>query len=276
MSTNPAERQSRDQRRQAAREGRQAAEAASAASAARRKRLWQLLAVLGGALVVVVVAILISSSGATKSAPKLHAGQKPAGTVAVTKQFAGIPETGTTLGRANAPVTMHEYADLKCPICRIYSLTILPKLIDRYVRTGKLKIVFEPQHFVGEQLNPGDSGAAATFGLAAARQNRMWPFSELFYRNQQDETTRYVTDDFLRQIASGVPGLNADKALAQRDDPAIQRQLAAAGDAFDANGFTGTPSFTVGRSAGAQKPIDTSLLTLNEFTSAIDRQLPSR
>jgi protein-disulfide isomerase len=275
METNPAERKTRDQRRQEARDQRRATEAASAASAARRKRLWQLLAVIGGAAVVVIVAIAISSSSGSK-ATKLQAGHRPPGSAAVTSQFAGIPEHGTTLGNPSAPVTMHEYADLKCPICRDYSLTILPKLIDRYVRPGKLKIVFEPQHFVGETLNPGDSGAAATFALAVARQNRMWPFNELFYRNQQDETTRYVTDDFLRQIASGVPGIDADKAFSQRDDPAIARELAASGQRFNANGFTGTPSFTVGPTGGAQKPVDTSLLQLNEFTTAIDQQLNSR
>lgn len=276
MATNPAERKTRDQRRQEARDQRQAAEAEAAASAARRKRLWQLLAVLGGAAVIVIVAVLISSSGGTKSAPKLQAGHKPPGTALVTKQFAGIPEHGTTLGRPNAPLTMHEYADLKCPICREYSLTILPTLLNRYVRTGKLKMVFEPQHFVGETLNPGDSKAAAEFSLAAARQNRMWPFNELFYTNQQDETTRYVTDDFLRQIASGVPGLDAERALQDRSDPAIQRQLAASTQRFNANNFTGTPSFTLGPTAGTQKPIDTSLLQLDEFTQPIEQQLASR
>jgi protein-disulfide isomerase len=275
MATNPAERKTRDQRRQEAQDQRRATEAAAAAGAARRRRLWQLLAVVAGAAVVVVVAIAISSSGG-KSAPKLQAGHRPPGTAVVTSEFAGIPEHGTTLGNPSAPGTMHEYADLKCPICREYSLTILPKLISRYVRPGKLKIVFEPQHFVGEQYNPGDSGAAATFALAAARQNRMWPFSELFYTNQQDETTRYVTDAFLRQIASGVPGLDADRALEERSDPEIQRELAAAGESFNANGFTGTPSFTLGPSNGAQKPIDTSQLQLDQFTTPIDRQLASR
>ncbi len=272
MPSNPAQRPTRDQRRAEAREQRKAAEASATAAATRRRRLWQLAAVVGAGAVVVIVAIAIGSSGG-KSTPKLETGHKPPGTAQVTSEFAGIPEHGTVLGDPRAPVTMHEYADLKCPICRDYSLTILPTLLTRYVRTGKLKIDFEAQHFVGEQFNPGDSGAAATFALAAARQNRMWPFNELFYVNQQDETTRYVTDAYLRQIASGVPGLNANRALAQRDDPSIAAELAASNRRFIANDFTGTPSFTLGPTGGTQRPIDTSQLTLGEFTSAIDSQL---
>ncbi len=271
MSTNPAERQTREQRRGTARAQREAAEAAATASAARRKRLLQLLAVLAGAAIIVVGAVAISSSGGGST--KLKQGQKPPGTAEVTAMFAGIPEHGTALGNPKAPLTMHEFADLKCPICRQYSETILPTLVDRYVRPGKLRIVFEPQHFVGEQFNPGDSGAAATYALAAARQNRMWPFNQLFYKNQQDETTRYVTDDFLRQISSGVPGLNADRALRVRNNPSITRELNASQRLFESNGFTGTPSFSLGKTGGTQKPIDTSQVALEQFTGAIDQQL---
>ncbi len=272
MSTpNPAERQTRDQRRQLAREQRQAAEAAAAAGAVRRKRLWQLGAVVGAVLVVVAIAIAVGNSGGKKQT--LTTGQLPPGTALVTSEFAGIPEHGTTLGDPAAPLTMHEFADLKCPICRHYSQTILPTLLTKYVRTGKLKIVFEPQHFVGEQFSPGDSGAAATFALAAAQQNRMWPFTELFYANQQDETTRYASDAFLRQIAGGVPGLNADRALSARRSATIADQLATAGTLFTTSGFTGTPSFTLGPSDGAQKPLDTPKLTLDEFSGPIESEL---
>jgi protein-disulfide isomerase len=268
-NANPAERPNRDERRRLAREQRQAAEAAASAGATRRRRLWQLGAILAAVVIAVAVAVAVSNSGHKT----LKAGQRPAGSALVTSEFAGIPEHGTTLGDPNAPLTMHEFADLKCPICRQYSQTILPTLLKKYVRTGKLKIVFEPQHFVGEQFSPGDSGAAATFALAAAQQNRMWPFTELFYANQQDETTRYVSDAFLRQIASGVPGLNADRALAARGDAAIARQLRDAGALFDSSGFTGTPGFTIGPSGGAQEQLDTPHLTLDEFTAAIDSRL---
>ena len=80
---------------------------------------------------------------------------------------------------------------------------------------------------------------------------------QLFYKNQQDETTRYVTDDFLRQISSGVPGLNANRALARAMSPR-SRGADASKRLFESSGFTGTPSFSLGKTGGAQKPIDTS------------------
>lgn len=49
---------------------------------------------------------------------------------------------------------------------------MLPRLIQRYVRAGKLRIVYRIQTFVGEQPAPGDSMRAARVAVAAGLQNR--------------------------------------------------------------------------------------------------------
>jgi protein-disulfide isomerase len=232
---------------------------------------WRLIAVLVAGIAVVGVAIALRNS--SDNAPTSKADLQPPGTVMVTDDFAGVPEHGTTLGNLRAPVTMHEFADLKSPVSRVFSLAVLPRLLRRYVRKGTLKIVFEPQHFTGERRSPGDSGAAATFALAAARQNRMWPFAVLFYLNQEPEGSRYVTDAYLRDISTGVPGLDADRALSARGSPAIAAQLAAAGALFQTRGFTDAPSFTLGRSDGPQTPLRVSQIKLHEFTGPIDTLL---
>jgi protein-disulfide isomerase len=185
----------------------------------------------------------------------------------------GIPQHGIELGRPDAPVRLVEFADLKCPICRSYSQQVLPQLIQRYVRAGRVRMEFRVQHFVGEQRNPGDSLAAARMLQAVGSQNRLWNFAELFYYNQQDESRRYVTDGFVRGLAGAVHGLDVQRALRQRDDPGVDKALSSSEALFTANGFTGTPSFLIGRGSGPLRPLTWQRLTVSEFADPIQKLL---
>lgn len=46
------------------------------------------------------------------------------------------------LGKADAPVTIIEYASLTCPHCRHFDQEVLPKLKEKWIDTGKVKLVF--------------------------------------------------------------------------------------------------------------------------------------
>ncbi len=46
------------------------------------------------------------------------------------------------LGDANAPVTVIEYFSLTCPHCADFHHDTLPKVIEGYVNTGKVRMVF--------------------------------------------------------------------------------------------------------------------------------------
>jgi protein-disulfide isomerase len=167
-------------------------------------------------------------------------------------------------------VTLHEFADLKCPICRAYTLRVLPTLLRKYVRPGKLKIVFQPQTFVGSP--PGDSERGARFAVAAGMQNKLWQFAELWYRNQGDERTAYATDDYIRWIASGVHGLDVDRTLAERDSARVTQALRKASRLFRAGGYPGTPAFALGPTGQALRPL-AATIHLAQFTGPIDRLL---
>jgi protein-disulfide isomerase len=257
---------SRKAQREEARAKREATLQEAAARERRRRRLWLLGGILAAAGTVVAVAIVVSSS----APKKLKAGVRPPQSAQVAAMFKAIPQRGQTLGKPNAPVTLVEFADLKCPVCRAYTAQALPKLVKDYVRPGKLKIIFQPQTFVGSP--PGDSEHAARFALAAGIQNRMWQFAELWYDNQQDETTAYATDSYIRQIGSGVRGLNIDRAMKQRNSPQVSQALDAASSLFDRSGFNGTPSFLLGGNGQPLKPLS-ALVDPSQFTGPIDRLL---
>jgi protein-disulfide isomerase len=239
------------------------------AESRRTRRLKLLGGVLLAAVALVVIAIVASTSGGGGGSKN----GRIAGGGEVNARFAGIPQNGLTLGNPNAPVTFVEFADLKCPVCREYSLSALPTLVNRYVRTGKVKMVLQLQHFVGNQNN--DSEHAARMALAASQQNKMWQFADLFYINQKNENDTYVNDVFLRNIASQVRGLDVDKAFAARNSDAITNQLQQASAQFNTAGFRGTPSFAVGKSGGTLTPINYNSFDVSEFSGPIDKALGS-
>src|SRR3954469_26004437 len=50
-----------------------------------------------------------------------------------TAMFAGLPSRGSVVGYADAPATIHEYADLRCPSCREWDTNVLPDVVRSLV-----------------------------------------------------------------------------------------------------------------------------------------------
>jgi len=261
--------QTKKQRRDQARAERKAREEAEALQARRNRRLWQLGAVLAGAAAVVIIAIVISSSGGSGNSTKPPAKGSPASGVATTEAlFAGIPQTGNTLGSPKAPVTLQEFADLQCPVCQAYTLDSMPTLIQNYVRPGKVRMVFHQLPILGP-----DSVRAAQVAAGAAQQNRLWNFADLFYRNQGEENTGYVTPAFLAKITAGA-SVNGAEALAQPPAAAARAQLAADQVLSNRFAFNATPSFLVGKTGATGSPLtQVDVTDPTTFASAINAQL---
>ena len=71
-------------------------------------------------------------------------------------------------------------------------------------------------------------------------------------------------------------GLNVAKAMAARQDGSVTQQLQQARNEFGKNGFTGTPSFLVGKTGGQPKPLNPSNFgDPSSYTGPIDALLKS-
>jgi protein-disulfide isomerase len=250
----------RKQRREQAREQRRAAERAAAQSDTRRTRLMQLGGVLG-VVVVIIVVILVASGGNSKTPGQVKANspQETKLVSEVSSLLRGIPESGNSLGSTSAPVTLVYFGDLQCPFCGEFSRTALSQLIERYVRPGTLRIEF--RNFETATHEPETFRTQETAAVAAGKENLMWYYIELFYRQQGQENSGYVNEEFLRTLARQVPGLNTTAWLAARSDPEFATQITADAQAANNAGFTGTPSFQIGRTGGALKKLEYQSLT---------------
>jgi protein-disulfide isomerase len=202
---------------------------------ARRQRLLQLSA--GGvflAIIVVVVVIIVVSSGSSSGGDPSQLNGK----AEVNKLLAGIPQSGTTLGKSNAPVKVFEYGDLQCPFCKANAEEVTPEIIENEVRNGEASITFRNFIIIGPESIP--AGEAA---LAAGAQGKGWNFIELFYRNQAEENSGYVTEEFIESVGTeaGIPDLA--KWNEERKSGKYKKQIEATSKQAAKLGFEGTPSF---------------------------------
>ena len=267
----------RKQRREQSRSQRKAIEEAEAANAQRRKRLIQLGSVAG--VVIVIIAVILVATSGGGSTTKLETKPAPGGkklpvVEKVEKEIGGIPQSGNVLGSAKAPVTLVYFGDLECPICKDFTLGALPTLIQKYVRTNKLRIEYrnletatrEPETFKTQQ----------SAALAAGKQNKGWYYIELFYNQQGEENTEYVTEKYLQTLAQQVPGMNLATWTADRQNSQFTNTITSDAQAANNAGFTGTPSFQIGKTGGSLSKLEYSSLTdPSSFESAIEKLLKS-
>src|SRR6202008_3748295 len=82
-----------------------------------------------------------------------------------------------------------------------------------------------------------------TAALAAGKQALAWYYIELFYHNQGEEDSGYVTPEFLKARAQEVPGLDIAKWEEERHNPKLSEQVEKNIEEASEQGFQGTPSF---------------------------------
>lgn len=226
---------------------------------------------LVGAVAVVIAAILIGVSVLAAGGDDGGGdgdGSKLQGVAATERLLRGVPQSGVVLGRPGAPVTLVEFADLQCPFCRDWNRQTLPVLVNEYVRTGKLRIVFGGLAFIGP-----DSETALRAALAAGAQNRLWNVVDLLYANQGAENGGWVTDELVREIGSSVSGLDVERMLERRNSTAVSDEIAAISRSAVRAGVSGTPSFGIGTTGKTLQPLPVTALGSAQFRAAIDNEL---
>ena len=204
------------------------------------KRRNVMIAGLAAVVVVVAAVLILVSSGDNESESAAPAANAPLRGIEETKAMLdGIAQDGNALGDKNAPVTMIEYADYQCPFCRDYALKTMPILINDYVRTGKLRLEFEPLTFIG-------------------------PDSE--------ERSGFVTDAFIDKLYAGA-GVNPTKANAYRKTPAAAVPIAEASANAQKYGVASTPSFVIGPTGGPYTKLEVEISNPDAFKAAFDALL---
>ena len=101
------------------------------------------------------------------------------------------------LGNTNAPLTMIEFGDYQCTYCKKFFLETEGSIIENYVKTGKVKIMFKDFIVVG-----GDSANAANAAHCANDQKMFWQYHSILYNNWNGEDTGWASFERLHEFAN--------------------------------------------------------------------------
>ncbi len=235
---------SRTKQKEEARARRLAEERARAEKSRRDRRLRMIGGVVVLAIAIAAVLVAVSSGSGTNNLEKglaTTAHQRNATVATVDNLLTGVPQSGATLGNPNAPVTMDYYGDLECPICQEFTLQGgLSQLIANEVRQGKVKIVYKA--FETATRDPNVFKDQQVAALAAGEQSKFWNYAELFYHEQGQEDTGYVTESYLDNLARQTTGLDLVKWESDRNNPALTTQVINDVNQGNSIGVTGTPT----------------------------------
>lgn len=115
------------------------------------------------------------------------------------------------LGKAEAPVTIVEYASLTCPHCANFHANVLPEIKKEFVDTGKVKFVF--RDFPLDQL--------AFAGAIVARcggPEKYFTYLDVLFAQQRQWATAQDPMAALKQIArlGGMPSEQVDKCFGEK------------------------------------------------------------
>lgn len=163
------------------------------------------------------------------------------------------------LGDESAPVSIIEFGDYKCPLCKDFAHNVVPVIQKELVDTGKAKFYFMNDSFINV-----DSKRSAQFAESVYQElgnETFWKFHELLYQKQPEDTkyekedifTEQFLTDTLKEVASDK---DVDKVVknfkAEKSMDAWQKDM----DYAEKLGVTGTPTMFVNGKMFTGKTLD--------------------
>ncbi|GAA5103499.1 hypothetical protein GCM10023261_00720 [Bartonella jaculi] len=140
-------------------------------------------------------------------------------------------------GEENAPVTIVEYASLTCVHCAHFYNDVLPQIRKKYVKTGKVKLIFREYAF--------DPRATAGFMLArCAPEDRYFPLIEVLFQKQQEWAWRRDVLTPLKKI-SLMAGFTDESFKACLTNQTILDEVNASYERGKELGVEATPTFFI-------------------------------
>jgi protein-disulfide isomerase len=181
---------------------------------------------------------------------------KPVGNVDMAK----LLEPGTlpemSIGKADAKVTIVEYASMTCPHCAHFHATTLPALKAKYIDTGKVRLIFREFPF--------DPRAEAGFMLARCSGDNYFAMVDVLFKQQMSWAAGNNAKDALLQLAK-LAGFTQEKFEACLTDQKLLDDVRAVRDRGAKEfGVDSTPTFFIngGRYPGA--------MSIEEFSAILD------
>jgi protein-disulfide isomerase len=175
--------------------------------------------------------------------------QSPAPPAASLSAALALTPDDRILGNKDAPITIIEYASLTCPHCAHFAAEVLPKIKEKWIDTGKARLILRDDPLAEPALR------AAMIARCAPPQ-QFYPFVEMLFENQGKWV---MSSDYLAALKrlallDGITPKRVDDCLADKtlEDKIVGSRLSATQQLnvnatptffIDGNKFDGDPSF---------------------------------
>ncbi len=168
-----------------------------------------------------------------------------------------------SIGRADAPVTMIEYASLTCPHCAAFHTDTLPKIKKKYIDTGKVRLVYH-------DFPLGSLAMAAAMVARCSGEKNYFPMLGALFGSQDTWAHSNAPLEALAGIAR-LSGMSEDDVEDCIDDEALfealQKNAEQAGNDL---GIRSTPTFFI---EGTKVPGN---LPYEDFQEILDKALAAK
>ena len=170
------------------------------------------------------------------------------------------------LGKADAPITVEEYASLTCSHCGDFANTVLPELEKRYIDTGKVRFIFRDFPLDGVALK------AATLAHCMP-EGQYYPFIKVLFKNQMSWITADGGPEKVLIQYAQLGGLDEEKAKACLNDTKLQDAVVASRtEGTEKYKIEATPSFVINKGQETLKGGQ----SVESFSATFDRLLAKK
>ena len=170
------------------------------------------------------------------------------------------------LGSTSAPITIVEFGDYQCEACYHWYHNTRADIIDNYIETGKVNLVFMDLPFLGR-----DSITAAQATYCADDQGKYWEYHETLYNFQEAIDNGWASKDRLVSFAFDLD-MNLDEFNDCMDSSKYAKRVKANYDESQRFGAEATPTFLIISPDGNMKKI-TSAQPYSVFSQVIEPML---
>lgn len=149
------------------------------------------------------------------------------------------------LGEEDAPVTLVEFGDYKCPSCKAWGETIYPQLVEEYVLNGDVKFSYVNVLFHGEESVLAALGAESVY---KQDPEVFWDFHKKLFASQPEATSHdnvWVTSEKLVELASEFPTINLEQLKQDIEQQLTSNQVDTDEALFKKHNVSQTPTIKI-------------------------------
>ncbi len=168
------------------------------------------------------------------------------------------------MGKKEAPITIYEYSSFSCTHCADFHLDTLKKLDEKYIKSGKVKVVLV-------YMPTEKKAMAAAMTASCIPDENYHDFVDLMYKKQREWALSNRTKEIIAQYAS-LHGISKDIAFECMQNDAIASEISGnVQQALNELNIQGTPTLIV--DDGTTQDFIAGSPAFDAFTEYLDEKL---